>query len=718
MIKSFSLSIALYLGLLIFAPVASHSQEAIVLEKDETKSNFGRQMLLLRDESNKLTLKEIISNSNFQVVDSDVPNLGISNAAYWLKFRVVNKTQEANLIFQVPLPTIDYIDFYQVNNQNKLIEKELIGDRRPYYDRKFDNPFSTFQFDLKPGDTTTIFLRISGYEQLQVPTTLSESKTIIAKNADSFLVFGIFAGVLIVMFTYNLFLFISTKDSTYLYYIINIVFIGLLQANFQGFPFKYLWPDNVWVSFHAVYILTPFAALTGLKFMQKFLHTEELVPKVHKFAKLFYLLYAIAFAQLFLGNMNTCYQILQVAAMAVALFMLLNAILVYRTGFRAAKFFLIAWSIFLLGLCIFVLKDYNILPYNAITYNMMPFGSALEVILLSFALADKINTFKKEKEESQAEALRISLENEKLILEQNVELERKVHERTLELQLSNDALEVTLNDLKEAQSQLVDSEKMAGLGQLTAGIAHEINNPINFVTSNIKPLELDIIDLDSVIIMYESLDFNSDLEPQISKIESFKRQIDLAFVRDEIKSLLSGISEGAKRTAEIIKSLKNFSRLDENDTKPVDLNEGLASTLVLVKNTFPDHLTVVTDYGPIPNVECLPGKINQVFMNLISNAVHAIKNKESKEPGILKLKSWEDGENVKISISDTGTGMPEEVRQKIFEPFFTTKDVGEGTGLGLSIVFRIIESHKGTIDVITKVGEGTEFIITLPINSK
>jgi len=303
-------------------------------------------------------------------------------------------------------------------------------------------------------------------------------------------------------------------------------------------------------------------------------------------------------------------------------------------------------------------------------------------------------------------------ENERLVREQNTVLEVKVKERTEELELA-------LTNLKEAQSQLVDSEKMAGLGQLTAGIAHEINNPINFVTSNIKPLELDILDLDAVIAMYENLDPLSDLPPQIAKIESFKKQIDIVFVREEIKSLLSGIGEGARRTAEIIRSLKNFSRLDENDTKPVDLNEGIASTLVLVKNTFPDHLQVIKEFSELPLVECLPGKINQVFMNLITNAVQAIKSKEPKdEQGVLTIKTWQDGDNAKVSIKDSGTGMPDEVKAKIFEPFFTTKDVGEGTGLGLSIVFRIIENHNGNIDVITKLNQGTEFIITLPINSK
>jgi len=141
--------------------------------------------------------------------------------------------------------------------------------------------------------------------------------------------------------------------------------------------------------------------------------------------------------------------------------------------------------------------------------------------------------------------------------------------------------------------------------------------------------------------------------------------------------------------------------------------------LVLVKNTFPDHLQVIKEFSELPLVECLPGKINQVFMNLITNAVQAIKSKEPKdEQGVLTIKTWQDGDNAKVSIKDSGTGMPDEVKAKIFEPFFTTKDVGEGTGLGLSIVFRIIENHNGNIDVITKLNQGTEFIITLPINSK
>jgi len=408
---------------------------------------------------------------------------------------------------------------------------------------------------------------------------------------------------------------------------------------------------------------------------------------------------------------------LQVLTIIASLLVVTTGFLVYRKNYRPALYFTISWSCFLLGVFIFILKDLGMLPPTFIINNAILIGSGLEAVLLSFALADKINIFKKEKEDSQAEALSISKENERLVREQNALLEIKVKERTEALEAANETLNSALVNLKETQSQLVDAEKMAGLGQLTAGIAHEINNPINFVTSNIKPLELDINELNEVITMYENLDRNGDMEQQLGAIEAFKRRIDINFVREEITSLLAGIGDGARRTAEIIRSLKNFSRLDESDTKPVDLNEGLNSTLVLIRSTFPSHLKVVKEYEKIPEVECLPGKMNQVFMNLITNAVQAIKSKpQPNEEEFLTVKTWQEDHHVKISIKDSGTGMPEDVKQKIFEPFFTTKDVGEGTGLGLSIVFRIIENHQGTIDVLTNLNQGTEFIITLPIN--
>ncbi len=692
-------------------PATSFCQDTLRVKNGKLERNFGKSTSIYADSSGLLDINGAIKNKNFIKENTAVPNLGVSSIAYWLQFNVKNESNSPSTMLQLQLPTIDYIDFYLINANNQIVYQNKTGDRVRYSNRKFDNPVFSFKFELTPNEPYKIFIRISGGEQLQAPLILGNSDSFIQEIQNSFLIFGLYIGIVSVMFIYNLFLFISTKDKSYLYYIIYIFVIALTQANFQGYTFKFLWPDNIWLSTYSVYILSSLAAMTAIEFMKQFLHTAHYVPKMDKFLNLFYIPYILALIAAFSGHLNIGYQTIQVTAVVAALYMLVVASRVYSLGYKPAKFFLVAWSVFLLGVCSFVLKDYNILPYNTLTYNMMPFGSALEVTLLSFALADKINTFKKEKEESQAESLRAITENERLVREQNIVLEFRVKERTEELELA-------LTDLKEAQSQLVDSEKMAGLGQLTAGIAHEINNPINFVTSNIKPLELDILDLDSVIHMYEAIDFNQEIKPQITNIESFKKQIDISFVREEIKLLLSGIDEGARRTAEIIRSLKNFSRLDENDTKPVDLNEGLDSTLVLIRSTFPSNLKIVKDYQVLPLVECMPGKINQVFMNLITNGIYAIKSKpEQNEEEFVTIKTWQEDKHVKISIKDSGTGMPDEVKQKIFEPFFTTKDVGEGTGLGLSIVFRIIENHNGNIDVVTKVNQGTEFIITLPINN-
>ena len=372
----------------------------------------------------------------------------------------------------------------------------------------------------------------------------------------------------------------------------------------------------------------------------------------------------------------------------------------------------------MVAVIVFVLKDFGVLPYNIFTYHALEFGSAIEAILLSLALADSINILKKEKEESQASALSISRENERIIREQNVILETRVNERTIELKASNEELNKTLDDLKEAESHLVESEKMASLGQLTAGIAHEINNPINFVTSNVHPLKRDVEILLEAVDTIQNFGLEEgDIAEKQKKIKEYKEEIDFDYLKVEIDHLLKGIDEGASRTAEIVKGLRVFSRLDEDDLKKADLNEGLDSTLIIVNNMLSGGKTkIIKEYADLPVVECYPGKLNQVFLNVLSNGIHAIDEKfKGQEGGELKIKTTYDEKNVYINISDNGTGMTEETKKKLFEPFFTTKEVGSGTGLGLSISWNTIKKHNGNIVVNSTLGEGSEFIFEIPI---
>jgi signal transduction histidine kinase len=285
----------------------------------------------------------------------------------------------------------------------------------------------------------------------------------------------------------------------------------------------------------------------------------------------------------------------------------------------------------------------------------------------------------------------------------------ELRQANLNLESTNEALHATVADLKAAQEQLIQAEKMASLGQLTAGIAHEINNPINFVTANIQPLKDDLDDILKIIQCYEKVVREKGLENDFQEVEKYKNDAQIEFTLKEVNDLLRGIEDGAMRTSEIVKGLRNFSRLDQNVYKKANLNENLDSTLTLLHSSYKNRIEIIREFEEIDEVECFPGKINQVFMNILSNAIQAISGE-----GTITIRTKQEGDLVKISIRDSGAGMSEEVRKKIFDPFFTTKDVGKGTGLGLSISFGIIQKHHGEIDVFSAPGMGTEFVIKLP----
>ncbi len=287
--------------------------------------------------------------------------------------------------------------------------------------------------------------------------------------------------------------------------------------------------------------------------------------------------------------------------------------------------------------------------------------------------------------------------------------EEQIRHQHEEIVKQKNKMEESYRELQRTQSQLVQSEKMASLGLLTAGVAHEINNPINFVSSNIDPLQTDIDELMALIHAYETtLSSYGELPEHLLKL---KKQIKPDLLKAEIADLVNGIAEGANRTKEIVLGLRNFSRVDELELKQTDIHEALDSTLMLLQNKIRNRISIVKQYTDLPKIKCYPGKLNQVFMNILTNAVQAI----DKE-GSITISTALQNKMVSISIKDTGKGMTEETRKNIFDPFFTTKNVGEGTGLGLSISYGIIEKHQGKIQVLSEPGKGSEFIIMIPVD--
>ncbi|SEG40121.1 hypothetical protein SAMN03080598_03749 [Algoriphagus boritolerans DSM 17298 = JCM 18970] len=675
---------------------------------DSNSKIINKYDFLIQRDNLDLDINDVLDSKEFVTLNNENLNFGINDDIIWLRYLVKNVTREHEKYLFINNPSLDNIELYIVKGGN-VIQTSKGGRLDDFSERVIRSKSIIFKIDLPHGENIEIYLKVKSINKTIITASINDIHTIERLINRENIIFGIFTGVIVGLFFYNLFLYFSVKDKIYLIYVIHTILVWFAQSSILGYTIELIWPESEWLKLKAGVIFSSLVSLVGIWFLRQFLSTKHFVPKLDKGFYFIFIVYGFILLNAFFFSITLSYQVLLGTQSIVVLYVLLVALSVLKLGYSPARYYLLAWTVFMIGIFLFVFSEMGIIPTNNLTAYIMPLGSALEVVLLSFALADKINILKKEKEEEQAAKLLILHENEELIRQQNTMLEQKVRMRT-------DELEHALRSLQNTQSQLVNQEKMASLGQLTAGIAHEINNPINFVSSNITPLKRDIKDIMEVIEFYRNSGEREFSEGTKKEAKQLEEDLELDYVLDEVEQLLKGMDDGAKRTVEIVKGLRIFSRVDEQDIKKVDLHDGINSTFILLNSTIPGKIRIIREFGELPLVECLAGKINQVFMNILNNAVQALSDHLDTiaDPKItVRTKAFAD--HVVVEIEDNGPGMPEKVKQRIFEPFFTTKPVGKGTGLGLSIVYSIIENHNGSLEVNTEEGQGTTFIISLPI---
>lgn len=571
------------------------------------------------------------------------------------------------------------------------------------------------------GERLIVYLGVKSGKQIVLPLRWSSSANIKRWSKSRDLFFSLYIGIMLVMFLYNLVLYFSVEDRIYLLYVLFLVGVAGSQLFLEGY--QWLIPGfepTSWLGLRSVHFIGIFSGVTTILFVNRFLDLARTARGYYLTFNVVMSGYFFAFLAVVFGELSTGYQMINAVALGAVL-VVPASIHVLKQGKRSALFMLTAFTMFFGSVVIFSLKEFGFIPYETWTKFAMPIGSMAEVVLLSIALADRINQLKKESALAREDQLRVSRLNEKITREQNEVLEQRVKKRTEELEERNERIRAALDDLKLAQDQLVQSEKLASIGQLTAGIAHELNNPINFVSSSAQSLRRDFDDVTEVLEgLKEVVASDQGLASQVEALQARMKALDLDFTMKEIDELLSGIEDGANRTAEIVKGLRIFSRMDGDASTSANLNDLLESTLVILRSTLRDEVVLSVDLATnIPDIACQPGKLNQVFMNLITNAAQATKKtdlpKEERNVRVRTRLVTEQGKEwVQVSVEDNGIGMTDEVKSQIFDPFFTTKEVGEGTGLGLSIVKGILDDHSATLRIESKPGSGSTFLITLP----
>jgi signal transduction histidine kinase len=615
---------------------------------------------------------------------------------YWFSFQIANETNQ-ELLLRFVYSGTETIDVYEIAGE-RVVARHKVGslEAETVYPFRKSNPFCPLL--VQQGQTHRVLVYQHGVYTAQLPMFVLTATRLLAQQHRADLFYGLYYGFILIIILYNLVLFVRLGERDNLFYTIWVFFVGLQVALYRGHLNEFLYAAHPSIELYGAAL----AGITGLchvPFTLSFLRLKTLAPGWYRVGLGLFGLYALAlFWNILDISRGQKLDAVPLVAMLEGAFSVAAGVVIYRRGFRPALYYVLGNLVFFASLFFLLSYAAGRLPYNFVSYNTLLLGSGVEILLFTLALAYKINLFKHEREQAVAEQIRLLRENERLVSEQNATLEAAVRERTGELRQ-------TLRDLEAAQAQLIQAEKLASLGELTAGIAHEIQNPLNFVT-NFAEVSVELVD-----------ELRDELAAQ--------RPAAALDLTAELTESLQKITQHGQRASAIVRSMLEHSRVSPGERQPTDLNALADEYLRLAYHglhgkdkAFRAHL--VTDFDPtLGLVNVVPQDISRVLLNLFNNAFYAVCEKQKQQPNgyqpTVSVSTKRLGGWVELCVRDNGTGIPENVRQKIFQPFFTTKPSGEGTGLGLSLSYDIVtKGHGGTLTVESTEGEGTEFTVRLP----
>jgi len=645
----------------------------LILNDANEVYNPAEKAYFFADDDNVVTIDYILKNTEgekFIPIANKIPHFGLNNTPVWIRFNIISRLED-DFFLMIENPSLNSVDFYLVDASGNIVNHESTGSYRLIDERRVKT--ANFYFDLHLQDSRlyTCYLKVQTSDtSLQVPMQIATMKHFYEQKHQLTLWQGLYFGLFVFMFIYNAFLFYSLRDTSYLYFSSFILFMGLMFAAIKGFGLEYLWSNYPYLN-SLVPIYGSIAGVAMILFTSRFLHSHVNTPKLHIWLMAIILLFLVNIIVFFSGWQYLASLIILYNAIVTLFFLMFVSLKVWQNGYEPAKYYLFAWSFFVLGIIVFFLRELGLLPFNVIVGNILQIASTVSILFMSFALSRKINIYIESRNQAQELALQTALENERLISDQNQLLEARVAERTIDLKETVATLHKQRADLDEANSF---KDKIFSI------ISHDLKSPISTLAGLLQVLKL----------------------KSLSDAEKNKVVVNLEIALKATKILLDNM---------LAWSVKSDRKTIE--TEELSIREVVDEVLSLFefqaesKNINLRNL-VEGNYYFYAN----KNMIQLVLRNLVSNSI-----KFTPKNGLVEVGMRPDVPNLSLYIKDTGIGMSQDVIHKLFKSNVHTSTRGteneKGTGLGLKLCKEFIEKMNGSITVESHPGHGTTFTILL-----
>jgi len=700
----------------------SFAKNPIILDNDQSYEGLGKQILFLEDSSHSLSFQDIISHqydSLFDYGKQDIPTYGLKDMTLWVKIEIQHsKKFDIPYVLEIAYPTFDSINYYVVQ-QNKLVEEGFLGDRVKFSERQVRHKNFIIPLKLKESASSNIYLKIKNKGSIILPINIKSREHLFSEDISEEIFYGIFYGIMLVMLLYNLFLAFSARSINYLYYV-GIISGNLLTLSaLNGHAFMYLWFDLPWWANHVIVFGIGLWIWAGNQFASSFLETRKYFPRYHWVFKTMKLVGVLIMIMAFTADYSLSLTISNYSLVVNCLILLFSGVYFWVKQIKVASIFTFAWTGYLIGVLLYTLRNLGFLPVNLITSHVLEFGAITEVVLLSVSLGYKYRLLEIDKKEAQENALDLMTQSQKLVQDQNLELERKVTLRTAELEQKQEEILTQNEELNSKNTRLLEAQQIIEAQNLQL---KEYTDDLELqVAKRTEDLETTNTELAQNVQKLEQYAFMTahNLRAPVARLLGLTHLLEIGpdTEKSEWVDILSKIKQEGHSLDSVIKDLNAILDLRkgaEKDHEWIDLNKRLTQAKKILKDSIEwSKAEILFDNNGFVELKSNPTYIDSIIYNLISNAI-----KYRSENRILKIKIETRIENDHkiITFSDNGIGIDmEKNRDKLFGMYKRFHTHVEGKGLGLYLIKSQMDILGGEIKVESKLDKGTTFTLIFPV---